>query len=57
LASGSKVAHASLKVAMSSGETRSGLTLPSEVKFSRMTATMRLRKTKEPRNWNETKYG
>ena len=37
--SGSKSAHASLKVSMSCAETRSVRTLPREEKFSRITAT------------------
>ena len=56
LASGSISAHASLKFAMSLLEMRLGLTLPSVVKFSRMTATTRLRKTNEPRSWKAIKY-
>ena len=40
---------------MSAAETRSGLRLPSDEKFSRMTATTRLRKTKDPRIWKATK--
>eukprot|EP00964_Phaeocystis_antarctica_P015790 scaffold8721_cov80-Phaeocystis_antarctica.AAC.40 len=57
LASGSISAHASLKFAMSLLEIRFGLTLPSVVKFSRMTATTRLSITNEPSTWKETKYG
>ena len=46
--SSSKLAHCSAKSSMWSLETRFGLRLPSAVKFSRMTATIRLRRMNAP---------
>ena len=54
---GRRASGGTLKSSMSFRETRSVLALPSEVKFSRMTATTRLRITDEQRNWKETKKG
>ena len=54
-ASGSSSDQASLKSSTSLAETRSELMLPSDEKFSRITATTKLRKMKEPRSMNEMK--
>mmetsp|Transcript_9047 Transcript_9047/g.20237 ORF Transcript_9047/g.20237 Transcript_9047/m.20237 type:complete len:220 (-) Transcript_9047:642-1301(-) len=54
-ASGSNSDHTSVKVTMSEAETSSGLVSLSLEKFSRMTATMRLRKTKVPMRPKEMK--